>query len=119
MCRNYLDCIPASLGGTLANGARGRFILREAFALLHEEIANTLGISPVGAALIPLVSMNRACTVLLHPLRRSQPLTYKWCYINDVYELILYQGEVLHSATMAEVKSGKISRLFTTGNPDS
>lgn len=88
-------------------------------ALLADDIiAYSDGGGRVPAALIPLVGVDKVCTVLLHLLGRQQePLTFRWGYINDSYGLIVYQGEAVHSVTTAEVRDGKIRRLFTTRNP--
>lgn len=88
--------------------------------LLSEDvIALSDGGGRASAALIPLVGFEKVTTVLLHLVKNQEtPLRFERAIVNGMPGTVAYQGDELHSVHTADVKDGKIVRIYSIRNPD-
>lgn len=86
--------------------------------LTDDIIAYSDGGGRVAAALIPLVGFDKVTTVLLHLVKRGAlGQQGEWRIINGGWGHVIHEGAGIYAVTTAEIRDGKIARIYTMRNP--
>ncbi|MBO6658206.1 MAG: sigma-70 family RNA polymerase sigma factor [Pseudomonadales bacterium] len=89
-------------------------------ALMTEDIvAYNDGGGKATAAIIPLVGLDRVCTVMMHLMSRMpDSITITIEVINAEPAVIMRDGDTLHSCHSIAIKNDRIHRIYTLRNPE-